>query len=118
MPAIDFDAAILRDLILSTADALEYEFRGSYGARGSYSRTCVGVVVPANEGLFLFGMHLAIVAEEHGFDPSIVADLLKGATIDSMGHSLILYWPRVVSAPDANDPDNDCDDEHAASVGV
>ena len=85
------------DLISALEDA-GYEAR-SYSGRCMYGRCCVGVVVsesPLDLGVKL-GVALLSMNEE--FDPSD----LPGASQDSMGRDVIVYWPSIIWPKEVNE---------------
>ncbi|MFM7010086.1 MAG: hypothetical protein ACKO0Z_12275 [Betaproteobacteria bacterium] len=66
-------------IIRDVADAVEGDFTDTYSGRGMYGKTCCGVICK----------HEQDAIEE------AAAMGLRGASIDNMGRSMIVYWPRV-----------------------
>ena len=123
-------------LILDLIEDADYEgIRYDYSGRGMYGSTCLGVTTSSPAGV-----SGAIVAQasrrladldEAGLTLASLADLLAGASQDSMGLDAIIYWPRLKTEvtctwDDEEDPDapHTCsrcgmienEDEHGQSV--
>lgn len=97
---------------LSNADVWDFTIREEYSGRFMYGRTCLGVVMDWDEKeRFLRNLHEAIVGGEYTDDEldeldddereeyneaCALADRVVGkARTDSMGRSMIVYFPGV-----------------------
>lgn len=70
---------ILEDVLVDVGDE-DSKIRDDYSGRGMFGRTCLGIVVPANQ---------YVSAIE-----SAASRGLFGAKVDQMGLHMVVYWPR------------------------
>lgn len=87
-------------LIEQGADAVDGELR-AYSGRGMYGDVCLGLVVSDVTDL---AMVILTVAAE---DMDLAETLARSIRYDSMGHSTIIYWPRITWESDDDDDDDD-----------
>lgn len=90
MPKLDAKRAI--DLLESIGEEPR-----AYSGRKMYGKQCVAVV-PEERDAFSLGFDLANVAHEETNDPAFldaVAETFRYVKTDSMGHGIVIYWPRI-----------------------
>lgn len=78
-----------------------------YSGRGMYGSYCLGVVIEEGSAISFVADILDSSVE---FDRGELAQLLRSAREDSMGHGTILYFPQVVWQ-DRWDEDSEDEDE-------
>lgn len=85
------------EALQEVADEIGGKFRKSYSGRCMYGRSCVGIVTDDP---------IACIEEA-------ASKGIKGAKMDNMGLSSIVYWPDIESNDngDDDDDDEDWDDE-------
>lgn len=93
MPSID---RIAVETMIDAA-GIDYEIRDDYSGRGMYGDSCFGVVVePSDEGRVLYAIGYAAGYCDADYDSDDETDwdgLARSARTDSMGLSMILYFP-------------------------
>ncbi len=80
----------------------------SYSGRGMYGVKCIGVGLDRTGEI----MELAVLLLSGGLSANEVTDLGDQMVTDSMGHGLIVYWPKIRLTPEeAAHLENDEDEE-------
>jgi len=108
----------MRELVEMIRDAAEdmgdeVRFRDSYSGRGMYGRECVGVVGSEDSCMALVGEVIKRMHYEANpaVDFSQAVDLIMNISRDSMGRSMILYWPQLAPVEDREADDDGQPDE-------
>lgn len=78
----------------------------TYSGRGMYGRECVGLVI-SNSEMFEVAMVVGQWLTDNVVDYDL-SDAFKNARTDSMGRSMIVYWPSI--AIEAAGPDDEADE--------
>ena len=118
---------LLKDACERSEDS-EYDvsFRNDYSGRGMYGRNCVGIVGSESSCLKVIAevikgareelKKVQLGSSEHEGDMLFgqVVDTLLNYDRDSMGRSVILYWPQLESI---EDEDFDGEDELSSHEG-
>lgn len=89
----------LIDEALDCAGLYEVDVRTDYSGRGMSGATCLGIVCDSERSAFRLFAALGQISgertiEDENWEPEIVSDLAASALTDSMGRSLVVYFPR------------------------
>lgn len=89
--------------LIGTMKNLDLHVR-SYSGRNMFGKQCVGFTTD-NE--IYDCVQLALELRSGGVEPDDNLKLFRGATIDSMGRSTIVYFPRIEWPEDRQDDDDE-----------
>jgi hypothetical protein len=86
-----FSQSLLKALISLAEEGVIERAPRSYSGRGMYGKQCIGVTTDTSE--FELGVRLMDHISNSSHMDVLDLDLLINVSSDSMGRSVIIYWP-------------------------